>query len=127
MCDKLFLTCCALHNFLLDKDGLDKNWECGDESFWNKDYANNLVNEQIIQTHFSIKRLNRKISDRTKECFNKKANDAKDMSKQCQKYTVDGKRVVSKMPLSLFQNCLVNHFDIQFKENSIVWPRHIKK
>ena len=28
-CDNLWLTCCALHNLLLNVDGLDKGWEHG--------------------------------------------------------------------------------------------------
>jgi hypothetical protein len=27
--DKVWKTCCSLHNWLLDVDGLDKEWECG--------------------------------------------------------------------------------------------------
>jgi hypothetical protein len=27
--DKVFLTCCALHNCLLEIDGLDQKWEDG--------------------------------------------------------------------------------------------------
>ena len=43
------------------------------------------------------------------------------------KYTFNGKRIVSKMSLSLFQNCLVNHFDIRFKQNDICWPQSKRK
>ena len=32
------------------------------------------------------------------------------------KYEVDGKRIVRKMPLHLFQERLVEHFDIRFKK-----------
>ena len=32
--DKVFLTCCALHNWLLTIDGLDKQWENGVTSDW---------------------------------------------------------------------------------------------
>ena len=49
------------------------------------------------------------------------------ISKKCDKYIVKGKRVVSKMPLLLFRQCLVNHFDIRFKNHDIVWPMRLKK
>ena len=26
VCDRVWLTCCALHNFLLEEDGLDGEW-----------------------------------------------------------------------------------------------------
>jgi hypothetical protein len=32
--DKIFKTCCALHNWLLDVDGLDEQWEQGVPSEW---------------------------------------------------------------------------------------------
>ena len=41
------------------------------------------------------------------------------------KYTINGKRVVKNMSLSIFQDRLVEHFDIRFKKNDIVWPRRI--
>ena len=31
-CDKLWLSCFALHNMLLDVDGLARNWEAGEHS-----------------------------------------------------------------------------------------------
>jgi len=42
----------------------------------------------------------------------------------CEKYCSDGTRIVSKMPLSIFKQCLVNHFHIRLK-NDIVWPQHV--
>ena len=27
VCDRVWLTCCALHNFLLEEDGLDEGWD----------------------------------------------------------------------------------------------------
>ena len=33
-CDKSWKTCCALHNMLLEIDGLDKAWESGVPSDW---------------------------------------------------------------------------------------------
>jgi len=32
--DKIWLTCCALHNLLLEVDGLDERWQHGVESDW---------------------------------------------------------------------------------------------
>ncbi|GAX18038.1 hypothetical protein FisN_25Hu012 [Fistulifera solaris] len=32
--DKVFLACCALHNLLLEKDGLNEGWEKGAKSDW---------------------------------------------------------------------------------------------
>jgi hypothetical protein len=40
MVDQVFLTCCALHNKLLDIDGLDERWEQGVQSIWSTTYDN---------------------------------------------------------------------------------------
>ena len=40
---------------------------------------------------------------------------------------VAGKSVVSKILLALFQNILVNYFDIRFKNKTKVWPKKIIK
>ena len=40
-------------------------------------------------------------------------------------YIVNGFRIVSKMPLDIFKQCLVNHFHIQFKMNTVFWPKHM--
>ena len=33
-CDKKWLTCCNLHNILLNIDGVDNNWESSARSDW---------------------------------------------------------------------------------------------
>jgi hypothetical protein len=33
-CDKIWQTCCALHNMPLDIDGLEQGWEDGVPSSW---------------------------------------------------------------------------------------------
>ena len=38
------------------------------------------------------------------------------------KYTVENKRQVSKLPLKVFREQLIHHFDISFKKNNIQWP-----
>ena len=43
------------------------------------------------------------------------------------KYTVDGNRILRRMPHSLFVKVLVQHFDIKFRKNAINWPRRKKK
>ena len=73
---------------------------------------------------FAISRLNRDLNE---TCSKVEGDDMKlDDAPDFRKYTSGNKRIVSKIPLSLFQQCLVNHFDIRFKQNSITWPRHIK-
>ena len=39
----------------------------------------------------------------------------------------NGERVVRKLPLDVFQERLVHHFDIRFKENELAWPKQKRK
>ena len=130
-CDQVWLTCCALHNMLLHIDGLDKNWENGVSSDWEIINECNKHKAKKLETSFAISRLNRKLD----EILDQVAYDVQPKTTELRmescdnfdEYTVNGKRVVAKMPLNVFQNCLVKHFDIRFKQNDIVWPRRIPK
>ena len=114
--DEIWLTCCALHNKLIFIDGLDKDWDIFKE-------VNNNVNQSNNETNtvpFSISRLNRNLNSFNSDCMNTIHESV------FKEYTINGNRVVNKMPLDLFRQCLINHFDIRFKMNSIKWPKHIK-
>ena len=126
-CDQLFVTCCALHNCLLMSDGLDKNWDTGGKSVWEKEYQNSKDEGEIIGTPFAIQRLNRLKAKESERAFSSQQAKTKSKANQCKKCTVDGKRIVSSMSLSFFQQCLIEHFDICFKNNNIKWPKHMKK
>ena len=120
MCDKLWLTCYALHNRLLFVDGLHQNWNVGTKSHWEKEFSSyakrNSVDNFAYQRLFSnveSDRNNLVEESRPTRCF--------------KKHTVDGKRILRKMPLKLFQERLVEHFDIRFKvKKDVVWPSQMK-
>ena len=125
-CDKLWLSCCALHNMLLEVDGLYKGWESGIPSDWETMYHNSRgknINHNIT-TPFAITRLNREFeTEATTSEDNCGMDSHSDFLNKCEKYAVNGKRVVSKMPLLLFRQCLVNHFQIRFERRDITWPK----
>ena len=129
MCDKLWVTCCAMHNMLLDIDDLRKNWQNGAKSDW-EIFNNDHKNRSKIRTPFAINRLHRhqemEDTDEDDE-YDSYVDNNTDISKICDKYSSNGKRIVSRMPLSLFRQCLINHFDIRYKKNDIVWPRNVRK
>ena len=99
-CDEVFLTCCALHNRLLYLDGLDQDWE--------EDSLQNVV-------PYAIERLNK---------FGEGCQGAP--SNLCKinfdAYSVNGYRIVSKIPHRLFQKCLIEHFNIRFRNKDVYWP-----
>ena len=114
-CDQVYLTCCALHNRLLFVDGLHKDWKEGRKSDWEISYER--------EEPSALYRLNHVpgIGD-TETIF-----AGSEMNNICyEKYEVDRKRIVSKMPLNLFQNRLVHHFNIRFEKQSIKWPVRLK-
>ena len=130
-CDKVWLTCCALHNMLLHIDGLNKNWGNGVPSDWEIINETNKGSPKHLSVPFAITRLNRqfteKLNTELKLSDSIAYEDEGNRIINYNRYTVNGKRVVSKMPLSVFQNCLVENFDIRYKQNDIIWPRHIKQ
>ena len=121
-CDKMWLTCCALHNLLLDVDGLDKNWNNSPTSDWERFYSQNRGDDYNLwlETPFAISRLNHNFALNEDEDSDDTDNDTNITSLSFEKYTVNGKRIVHEMPLTLFRKCLVQHFDIKFKRNEIV-------
>ena len=105
-------TCCTLHNLLLERDGLDTNWE------------QTQLNEHN-DTSFAMMRLgNPLLNDNTSNNVIDVPHDT-NFSSLCKDYTRNGYRVVRKMPLELFKQCLINHFDIRFKRNDIKWPQRM--
>ena len=128
-CDQLWLTCCALHNMLLNVDGLDKNWENGIRSNWEiHDNRNRNQNfELIIDTPFALTRLNRDVTFEDVESSDDDSCNVLPMETLCRRYTINGKRIVANMPLHLFRKCLISHFNIRFERNDIIWPRCLKK
>ena len=108
-CDQMFLTCCALHNILLDHDGLHNNW-------------NDCDDNDNIEIPFAMSRLSQPTSHPENVNIATCVTERRSLASLCAKYTRNNCRVVNKMPLELFKQCLVNHFDIRFQKYDIKWP-----
>ena len=128
-CDKVWRTCCALHNLLLFYDNLDKGWDKGKNIYKcdNDDNDNNNDeddggedDDEDDDVPFALTRLNRLSNT------NVPSNYTEYTDKYFDKYTIEGKRLVSKLPLDVFQERLIHHFDIRFKKNDIQWPQRTK-
>ena len=48
--DKIWMTCCALHNWLLEVDGLSEGWESGTRSEWEGELGDNDTED--IENYF---------------------------------------------------------------------------
>ena len=102
MCDQLWLTCCAMHNMLLNIDGLHENWEQGAPSDWeifNRQHKDRLS----VRTPFSIKRLKRHFRSNEEDESSCEEINNNHINKIGDKYVSNGKRIVRKMPLALFR------------------------
>jgi hypothetical protein len=55
--EEIWLTCCALHNFLLKADGLSKHWGNGVPSDWEGDWGRHSELDATNHVPFAIRRL----------------------------------------------------------------------
>ena len=76
-----------------------------------------------MTTPFAVEKLHSHPCDNSNEIH---ASEIINLSQYCQKYMLNGRRVLSKMPRSVFRQCLVNHFHIRFTKNDIIWPKRIR-
>ena len=140
--DKVFLTCCALHNWLLEVDGLDENWEDGVQSFWEADDDRNTdissrEHQQQKDLPDAIFRLYNPDSTRMFEATAAVENEADRAEEPSTTSTCDtipasnndGSReddsikMVCSMTLAEFRSKLVTQFSIAFERNEVIWPR----
>ncbi|KAI2512197.1 Plant transposon protein [Fragilaria crotonensis] len=143
--DKVWLTCCALHNWLLEVDGLDEHWENGVASDWEGELGMHSAEDALLlasrpssQQPFAMQRLNSRqirqydssgigpgpgqVSQQVRDAAGPDPNANADIIGA----TENGARVVRKLPQAYFIKKLVEHFDIMWLRNDIVWPRRLK-
>lgn len=107
--DKIWRTCCAIHNMLLIEDGYDDLWEEGE-----------LPSTE--SNAFSIMRLFEHDGETDVHCGDE----------VCTSFNMDEVPIsdevvkVEDMKLDDFRQCLVEHFHILFTRRGIVWPRNTK-
>ena len=107
--DKVWKTCCALHNWLLDVDGYDVRW--GEEIPSDDTLCFALLRLKIAESEevtIVEEDTNIDIGSSTSQRHNDIIRDARSMS------------------LDQFRQRLVEHFNIMFKRNGIKWPKRMK-
>jgi hypothetical protein len=141
--DRVWLTCCALHNFLLGEDGLDD---------WNGELGLNDL-EDLSLAPFALQRLsaddfmNFGSRQQEREATAVEANrqrwegyrgddlDAENAAQESDdhlvigdfRYAADGSTIVNSLPYDDFRNRLVEHFDILHRQNRVLWPTRVAK
>jgi hypothetical protein len=131
--DKVWRTCCALHNRLLEADGLHERWESGVPSDWEGELGQHDANDAREYVPFAIQRLRGPGDHRCAydSCSAMMSNSGVNVgeSVEGQHHRHDQEllpgvaRNVTSMSLSLFRKKLVEHFDIKWSRNDLKWPR----
>ena len=143
--DHIWFTCCALHNWLLEIDGLTQKWVCGVQmtSEWEGEMGCLLEYEGVrVDVPNALARLSTNLDprnydstglgpgldlvDETRTIMNRDFGEREDdITREIE---IDGDRVrhVRHLSLAVFRRLLVNHFSILFSQNKIVWPRRNK-
>ena len=131
--DKIWLTCCAFHNWLLDIDGLSEEWKEGIPviSDWEGPLGD-MDYEGVAQENFAhtIARLSANLDPRNYDSSG--MGPGQDViGEESVVYEHDDGYYISNgtirtvdesMSLPYFRKRLVEHFDIQWKRNAIRWP-----
>jgi DDE superfamily endonuclease len=138
--DKVWLTCCALHNLLLEEDGLDD---------WNGEIGLNDV-EDICYAPFALRRLSSEafcnFGSRVHEqesiqeaCYRRQWNDEEGSVGGEEsvatgpavggevRYGRNGAVVVNSLSYEDFRNRLVEHFNILHLKKQVRWPHKAAK
>jgi hypothetical protein len=121
--DKIWLTCCALHNFLLEEDGLDTNWDEGDRTMEAPDRVHGHEMD-----YSGMGRGNDGIgvgmgNDENEETdslstFHEVAADEETSNAEPEPAPIK----VWKMSRAKFRDRLVENFHIRWTQNEVVWP-----
>ena len=134
--DQLWMTCCALHNMLLEIDGLAQGWENGVKSDWE------LQDDIESDLPFALRRLRNPSNkrnfdlsgmgigpdattdgdDHDRMLFLGTQENIQSTQQYFEKYK-DECINVCKLSLPFFHEKLIRHFNIAFKKKEVVWPK----
>lgn len=135
--NKVFLTCCALHNWLLEVDGLDEMWDEGVARMWEGALGRHDVHDVEEHLPEAVTRLMSPAAMRAYDVSGMGFGegvpiqddlptfDERHLTRHERQYEQEGElsvQTVKDLRLSYFCSKLIQHFDIAFQRNEIVWP-----
>ena len=126
--DQLWCTCCALHNMLLFDDGLAENWMdgarsdyLGDMGLHNPIYNNNIHVDYSGLGHGNDRIEHCDLSDDEESAASTSTNNNNNVNNTAGDTNLRYK-VVRKLDYVYFRTKLIEHFDILFQNEQIIWP-----
>jgi hypothetical protein len=141
----IWLTCNALHNWLLEIDGMNEIWVGGVHmviSDWDGKMAGFdwegvradiptalaclLVNLDVCNYDSSVLGPGDDVIGETRLLLTRELEEDVDITNQIS-IGEDHVRSVQNLSLAVFRQLLVNHFAILFSQNKIVWPKRIHR
>lgn len=130
--DAIWLTCCALHNMLLHVDGLSERWMEGHKSDWEGEMGRNDAGEMHKWGPVALQRIQ---SEQFLQSFGSREHELSvqqvriddenisgELDRGTSNSTTDGSIAVNSLSYEEFQHRLIQHFDIKFDRQEIVWP-----
>jgi len=138
--DKIWETCCALHNWLLEHDGLDKHWtegvaldyegDMGLRDPEDVDPTETVVSMPIrcllnpsARRKYDTSAMGVGIDGYAEDDTDDDPEDVQQTVGRVAAVAEDGVTVVRHLSRTQFIDRLVVHFDIAFKKNEIMWPK----
>ena len=136
--DRVWKTCCALHNWLLEEDGLHEQWENGVRSDWEGELGEH--DEEDVHADMllpnAIQNLRTPAELRGYDLSGISFGNDVDLdiargamvavggiNSDDAVAAQDGVRIVRKLSQTFFRQKLVEHFDILWRRNDLVWPQ----
>ncbi|CAB9523595.1 Plant transposon protein [Seminavis robusta] len=144
--DNIWLTCCALHNWLLDIDGLSSEWQNGVQSDWEGELGDNEAEGFAEYAPFAVQRLQQPeiaqfgsrehersmarpgllVPEVSQEDDSAAGDNDDNLSITSDGFgeTVDedGAVYINSLSYREFRSLLVEHFDILWRCRAIIWP-----
>jgi hypothetical protein len=137
----VWVTCCALHNMLLDVDGLSMGWDHGVPSYWQAGENGQFEVSDLpraVRTLFkpadsalfveldkSKFRYCSQQQEERLESTNKDYNEQREEELVLSAGVEERSISVSGISLKGFRSLLVENFDIIFNQKRIIWPTRL--
>ena len=131
--DKIWKTCCALHNWLLEVDGLDKEYTGKPTSEWDRglgSFGNDVpfAVQRLTLSGNQYRNYDASGMGVGNDCEPNENEEDIVYNKNIASTGISiidrsGTNVVRKLSHNLFTQKLILHFDLNFKEKKISWPQ----